>query len=502
MSDSKSEVSSPQSSTPGDSTTQPSLKSKAGWWLRPIAILAAAVLFYMFVAKPPEVPRTEKKESPASLVETTTVVAHTAGLTIDVDGLVVPFREIDIAAEVAGRIEFKSPVCNEGHYVENGTLLLRIDSRDYELERDRLAREVEQAQASLEELEVELTNTRGLVELSKQDLKLQLKEIGRLQELIKTRVVTESEIDQQQRQVITSQNALRVQENMARLLQTRRQRLETTEQLARVGLEKANIDLSRTEIRAPINGVVLKDSLEEDSFVQKGASLVLMEDTSRAEISCNLRMDELHWLWQQHHREDLASQEEQVSVHRKYEIPQLPVTVLYRMAGREFTWQGHLSRYAGLGLDARTRTVPIRVAVDNPREVSLVSDSKRFVAQLGPPALLRGMFVTVAIHITPQEELVQLPERAVRPGNRVWEFHAQGEKDGEYQGKLEIHEQVEIAQSTGGKVLVYAQQSGLTAGDQVIVTPLSNPTPGQLIRRKSEVSQPRVPDQNEEEPGT
>jgi len=108
-----------------------------------------------------------------------------------------------------------------------------------------------------------------------------------------------------------------------------------------------------------------------------------------------------------------------------YELPKTPVTISYHVAGRddtEFQWHGHLSRYEGIGIDAQTRTVPVRIAVDNPREVwqngSIIKEDDNG----GMPALVRGMFVDCSIRTKPSQALVLLPKLALKPGNQVWHF--------------------------------------------------------------------------------
>ena len=51
------------------------------------------------------------------------------------------------------------------------------------------------------------------------------------------------------------------------------------------------------QITAPIDGVIVLEEVEEDSYVNKGTLLVAIEDTSAVEVKCSLRMDELYWLW-------------------------------------------------------------------------------------------------------------------------------------------------------------------------------------------------------------
>jgi multidrug efflux pump subunit AcrA (membrane-fusion protein) len=108
-----------------------------------------------------------------------------------------------------------------------------------------------------------------------------------------------------------------------------------------------------------------------------------------------------------------------------YELPKTPVEISYRLAGREdvvYQWSGRLSRYEGIGLDAQSRTVPVRITVDNPRDVRRNGQKIDEEGNGGLPALVRGMFVEVAIQTKPRRSLVLIPKLALRPGGQVWRF--------------------------------------------------------------------------------
>ncbi|MEO1998091.1 MAG: hemolysin D, partial [Planctomycetaceae bacterium] len=77
--------------------------------------------------------------APAPIVDTQRVEAYQRPLTIQVDGLAVPFREIEVAAEVAGRIASKEAVCRAGRFVKHDMPLMQIDRSRYELEEKRLS---------------------------------------------------------------------------------------------------------------------------------------------------------------------------------------------------------------------------------------------------------------------------------------------------------------------------------------------------------------------------
>ncbi len=206
------------------------------------------------------------------------------------------------------------------------------------------------------------------------------------------------------------------------------------------------------------------DHVEAGTYVQPGTTLVTLEDTSAVEVRLNLRMDELNWLWRQQSPLHVKSHPDPVS--GNYQFPETKTTVVYELGGRRFTWNGLLSRFDGVGLDERTRTVPCRVFIENPRAVGLegseglVSDSPNIT---GPPALVRGMFVTVKIHAQPHANLLSLPERAIRPGNEVWIVR---------DGKLDRC-QVQVARVTPLGVLIDADRSDLAAGDLVVTTPMA-----------------------------
>jgi len=146
--------------------------------------------------------------------------------------------------------------------------------------------------------------------------------------------------------------------------------------------------------------------------------------------------------------------------------------VQYELGGRRYQWQGVLSRFDGIGVDERTRTVPCRVLVANPRDVQILKSGEGTSNVVGPPALVRGMFVTVSVHAKPGTALLEVPQRAVHPGNTVWQV---------VDGKLSIRK-IRVADSTDDLVLVYSDASGLQPGMKLVSSPLTLATEGMAVR--------------------
>ncbi|MGV3486427.1 MAG: hypothetical protein ACO1RT_18565, partial [Planctomycetaceae bacterium] len=106
-----------------------------------------------------------------------------------------------------------------------------------------------------------------------------------------------------------------------------------------------------------------------------------------------------------------------------YSLPPTPAIIEYELAGRgdtAYRWNGMLLRYDGIGLDPRSRTVPVVIVVDQPRRFE--GENRGATQASTPSPLVRGMFVSVKLQIRPKTPLIAIPSEAIQPGNRIWQF--------------------------------------------------------------------------------
>ncbi len=356
-------------------------------------------------------------------------------LELRVDGVVVPYREISIATEVAGRIIKKSPECETGNFVKRGTLLVEIDPTDYEQEIERLTRAREQDYQALKEVDQEVQNIQKLVETANEDVELQEREVKRLLAM-PAGFASEGELDRARKAQLTATQTKLGYENQLRTLSARRVRLEAAEQMATTQLQTAEINLARTKITSPADGVIVEENAELNSFVQRGSPIAVLDDVSKAEVAVKLRMDQLHWVLDQRPRvvsngASATTSDTTPPPAAGYSLPETPAVIEYEVAGRngmQYRWQGRLLRYDGIGLDPMSRTVPVVIVVDEPRKfaidqaVAQASTKTTETTASVPSPLVRGMFVSVRLQIRPQTPLIAIPSIAIQPGNRVWEF--------------------------------------------------------------------------------
>lgn len=455
----------------------------------------------------PEVPTQEPIADPPAMVTTQAAIAHTEGIAFDVDGVVVPYREIEVASQISGKVEYKSESCRIGRTVRTGDLLLRIEAVDYELEVRRLTEELAQADAMILELEAEIKSIENQIESSRQQLAIDARQLQRNEDLMRRSAASDSEVDSARRAELTTQNTLQSQVDQKNLLEQRRLRMKSAKALVQANLDKAKLNLTRTQVFAPIDGVVVSESVEQDGYVQAGGTMIVIQDTSQLDVSCKLYMRQMHWLWQSDPVVGSFDGDE-----RGYQFPKTPATVIYRLGDEEFAWKAVVDRYDGAGIDSQTRMVPCRVHVDDPTSVfdlaaldaagsaeSLVAtqdstdtetadknaadkDPERQTQSLGaeiagpgsdlqPPTLMTGMFVKVRIHASPPIALVRIPQQAIQPGNTVWTVDS---------GKL-AKKSITIANSTPDFVIAYQRSGGLQAGDLIVTSPLATPVDGMRV---------------------
>jgi multidrug efflux pump subunit AcrA (membrane-fusion protein) len=437
-----------------------------------LALLVGGAVGFFLLGKP-VVPTRPPDRGTLPVVRVVTAEAHRGGIPFEVDRVVVPFREIELAAQVSGRIEYKSDNCRTGRAVRKGDLLLRIEQRDYELEVARLQEELKQADAMIEELNVELATTENQIELAGQQLEIDVRQLQRNVDLRATQAASESELDVSRRAELTARNSLQTLLDQKKLLAQRAVRMQSAKVLVKANLDKALLSQQRTEIFAPLDGVVIMDNVEQDSYVQLGSPLLTLQDTSQLDVTCKLHMRQMNWLWQAklNTRSDTAHDSTTTDLTEAYDFPETPAVVTFQLGDVSYHWQGLVNRYDGSGIDNQTRMIPCRVHVDKPLEVTVGESTTDSAVAFNPPTLMTGMFVKILIKAQPPIALLKIPQTAIQPGNIVWTV-----TDGKLKRNI-----AKIAHSNERWVIAHQYADGLQTGDAVVVSPLATPISGLAV---------------------
>ncbi len=440
-------------------------------------IIVVSVVAAMLLARLAEKPATQDSDALITQVDVAPVSTWFGTLDLVVPGTVTPHREIRISSEVGGKVITKYPEFQAGSFVLAGTKLAEIDSQDYQADLNVLEADLEQAKKRIQENAKQIEGEKRNVELAEQNFQIQQRDFQRTKRLASA--LSRSEVDQAQQALNNARTNLTGRRNALELLKASSTRLNSAMQMSENKLKRSRLELGRVTIVAPVDGVIVKESVQENDYVRIGDQIALFEDTSIAEVRCNLTTSELNWVRKNSASRliDRSPQGESIDTDAKqaldprrlaYQLPKTDV-VIYESEDRDVQWSGTLERFDGIGRDEMTKTIPCRIIVPTP-----IVDT-----DAGPRALVRNMYVKCRIEVqtsnsNPGQELLFLDELALQPGNYVWKV-----VDSKLQkARLEVVDRTEkmVEGKRKGLIICRAIDGSINPGEQVVVSPLSQPT--------------------------
>ena len=425
----------------------------------PLLILACGVGGLFWLSSRNQPPGRVVAPTQVPLVETQPVEKYEGALLIRTNGVVVPFAESRVSVEVTGRIVERADQLRGGRFVSAGTVLLKIDPEPFELELEKLDRERSEVSAELRRISLESDHTAKLQKLAEQRLRIAQRERDRIEGLIKQNVANPAQRDVAELAVLVAQSAHQELVNLAERLpiqsaglKARSDVIESRQQIARRNLGLATIVCDR-------DGFITNEPPELGDFVNSGDVVATLLDPDRSEVECRVRMEELLWFW------NTSAMQQPAETRHATELPELAAEVTFEVDGESFTWPGRVSRRSGTGFDADTRSLPLRVQIDQPARAS---------KQAGPPTLIVGMFVDVKIPVAPSVELLSIPRSALQPDGTVWTV---------VDGRLQMHT-VRIAKVGTDTVQLRAKRCPLGVDDRVVVSTLPMAFDGMVVRER------------------
>jgi HlyD family secretion protein len=193
--------------------------------------------------------------------------------TVTASGNIYPEVEVKISPDISGEITELN--VQEGDSVKRGQVLARIFADIYALQRDEAASQVGQSEATVGNSQAALDATKASLDQAKQAY-------DRNKSLYDQKVISQSEFEQFE----TTYRSAQANYNAA--LQNIRG-LQANVRTAQTGLTKANKDLGRTTLVAPMSGVISSLQVKEGERVagnsfNVGTEMMTVADMSVMEV--------------------------------------------------------------------------------------------------------------------------------------------------------------------------------------------------------------------------
>jgi RND family efflux transporter MFP subunit len=327
-------------------------------------------------------------------------------------GTVVPARRLVVQPEVSGRIISSHEALVPGGRIFEGEEIVRIDVRTYELA-------AEQQRAAVAKAEVELELEAGKRILAEEEWKL-----------------FESEVP-------FSDEGRRLA-----LRKPQERNAEIAMEVARTGLKQAELNLERTSVTAPFNGLVIEESAETGQLVTPQSRLATLVGTDEFWVRIAIPPERTGLLV----FPDVKGQGGSV------------VRITQETGGREAVpRRGRLLRLLA-DLEPAGRMARVVVAVEDPLGN----------VQEGGVPLLLGSYVRVVIEGRRLENIVSVPRTALKAGDTIWVLRSDS--------RLEIRS-VDIAWSGRDRIFI---SRGLSAGEMVVTGTVANAVDGMQLRTSAD----------------
>lgn len=379
-----------------------------------ILAFGAGVAVY-FLTNKPQASRAPQPPS-SLLVEAQSLQPEEHTIVLRAMGTIIPSEKINLIPRVGGQIISIHEEFIPGGFFRQGESLMRIDPRDYELA-------VSQKESELAKAENDLALEMGRQEIAQQE-----------SDLLKDRIQVE---------------------DMGLILRRPQLRMyQAAVEGAKSSLEKALLDLERTNVLAPFNAMILSREVNLGSQVSTATRLAELVGTDEYWVEVSVPVDDLQWI-------DIprSGSETTGSVVRIYND----------MAwGRRFR-EGNVLRLTGQ-LEEQGRMARLLIAIKDP-----LCLEKEHADQ---PELLLGQYVRAEIEGRKISNAFAVPRSALRDGEYLWIMTPEN--------TLEVRK-VELFWR--GRNMVYLQE-GVLPGERLIVSDLAAPVEGMSLRMANATTQP------------
>jgi multidrug efflux pump subunit AcrA (membrane-fusion protein) len=417
--------------------------------LPPIALgIAAAVWMIASAPGPAQV----EGGAPALPVRVMTVAAADLRPTATAWGNLRAAETWVAVAEVQGEVIWRHPDLKPGRLIPEGTEVLRIDPADYELALAQSQADLAALEAERAQLAAEADNTRRILALERDRLALAETDLERTRTLVAQGTMPQSRADEAERATLLARRTVAELENTLALIPSHEARIAAQVARSEAAIERARRSLDRTTLTTPFNLRVTEVTAEQFQTVAPGQVVIRADGIAAAEVVAHLPIDSFRRL--------VGDAAEGISLADM--MSDMPVTridvTLSPLSDRTQIWTARVVRIEGV-LDARARTVPVVVRVDDPYEGA---DPPRRLP------LVPNMQVQLSFAGAPLTGVLAIPEAALHGGM----VRILGPDD-----LLELRP-VTAAFAQEGRVVI---TSGLSPGDRVVIDDIAPAIPGMSL---------------------
>ena len=185
--------------------------------------------------------------------------------TVSASGAVNPVTQVSVGTQVSGQI--KDLLVDFNSEVKAGQLIAVIDPETFQYRVRSAQADVDAARATVLTAQANSAASRAGVSRAQVDLIEAQRDLDRKQMLVEKQFITQSEADKARALVNTTTEALKSAQAQVGVTEAQIKSAQANVAQREASLAQARIDLERTRITSPVNGIVIKRAIEKGQTV-------------------------------------------------------------------------------------------------------------------------------------------------------------------------------------------------------------------------------------------
>ena len=185
--------------------------------------------------------------------------------TVSASGAVNPVTQVSVGTQISGQI--KELLVDFNSEVKAGQLIALIDPETYEYRVRSAQADVDAARATVLTAQANVAASNAQVSRAKVDLIEAQRDFERKQSLVQRQFIAQSEADRARALVNTSGESVKAAEAQTAVTAAQVKSAQANVAQREATLAQARIDLQRTRITSPVDGIVIKRTIEKGQTV-------------------------------------------------------------------------------------------------------------------------------------------------------------------------------------------------------------------------------------------
>jgi len=215
-----------------------------------LAALLAAGLWWAFV----------RDSEPALSFRTAKIERGPLQAAVSATGSVTPVQQVQVSSQVSGQI--RELFVDFNSQVREGQLIAQLDPQTYEHRVRQASADVEATRASVLTAQANVQSALAQVARAQGDAAEAQRDEQRKRGLLEQDFISSAELDAARSKAASLAAALKVAQAQAQVARAQEQNAQAIVRQREAQLQQSRVDLQRTQIRSPVDGIVIKRSVE------------------------------------------------------------------------------------------------------------------------------------------------------------------------------------------------------------------------------------------------